>query len=133
MRDPNLEPLMAAAGALRPLLPEPVFAGGCGEPRGTTDVDAIVEVTSYAQYAAFGDRLRDLGFREDTGEGAPVCRWIQGGMILDVMPLDEDIPGFSNRWYRAAMETSVAKTLRGDLEIRVVSAPYFVATKLEAF
>lgn len=144
MRDPNLDQLITAADALRPLLPELVFVGGCvtgllitdeaaGEPRGTIDVDAIAEITSYAQYAEFGDRLRILGFSEDTSEGAPVCRWVRGETILDVMPLDEKIPGFSNRWYKAAMEASVTKTLRGDLEIRMVTAAYFVATKLEAF
>jgi hypothetical protein len=144
MRDPNLDQLIGATDALRPLLPELVFVGGCvtgllisdeaaGEPRATIDVDAIAEITSYAQYAVFSDRLRSLGFKEDTSEGAPVCRWTQGGMILDVMPLDENILGFSNRWYRAAMKASVTKKLRDDLEIRMVTAPYFVATKLEAF
>jgi hypothetical protein len=144
MRDPNLDQLITTAVALRPLLAELVFVGGCvtgllitdeaaGEPRGTLDVDAIAQITSYAAYAKFGDRLRSLGFHEDTNEGAPVCRWIQGGMILDVMPLDEKILGFSNRWYKAAMEASVTKKLRDDLEIRMVTAPYFVATKLEAF
>jgi hypothetical protein len=144
MRSSNLDRLIAAADALRPLLPELVFVGGCvtgllitdeaaGEPRGTIDVDAIAEITSYAQYAEFGDRLRSLGFNEDTSEGAPVCRWIRGATILDVMPLDEHILGFSNRWYKAAMEASVTKRLRRDLEIRIVTPPYFVATKLEAF
>jgi hypothetical protein len=52
---------------------------------------------------AFGERLRALGFLEDTSEGAPLCRWVHSGTILDVMPLDEKILGFSNRWYRAAM------------------------------
>jgi predicted nucleotidyltransferase len=144
MRDPNLDQLIGAADALRPLLAELVFVGGCvtgllitdeaaGEPRATIDVDAIAEITSYAQYAEFGDRLRSRGFSEDTSEGAPVCRWVQGRMILDVMPLDEKILGFSNRWYKAAMGASVTKKLRDDLEIRMVTAPYFVATKLEAF
>ncbi len=144
MRDPNLDQLIAAADALRPLLPELVFVGGCvtglliadegaGEPRGTIDVDAIAEITSYAQYAEFSDRLRSLGFNEDTSEGAPLCRWIQSGTILDVMPLDANILGFSNRWYKAAMEASVTKRLRDDLEIRMVTAPYFLATKLETF
>jgi predicted nucleotidyltransferase len=49
------------------------------------------------------------------------------------MPLDERILGFSNRWYKAAMATSATKRLREGLEIRVVTAPYFLATKLEAF
>jgi hypothetical protein len=84
MGNPNLDQLIAAADALRPLLPELVFVGGCvtgllitdeaaGEPRRTIDVDAIAEITSYAEYAEFGDRLRSLGLNADTSEGAPVC------------------------------------------------------------
>lgn len=49
------------------------------------------------------------------------------------MPLDEHILGFSNRWYRAAMEAAITHQIHRDLEIRVVSAPYFLATKIEAF
>lgn len=104
-----------------------------GSPRTTLDVDAIAEITSYPEYAAFGERLRALGFSEDASEGAPLCRWVHSGTILDVMPLDEKILGFSNRWYRAAMEAAATHQLFQDLEIRVVTAPYFVATKIEAF
>jgi predicted nucleotidyltransferase len=144
MPDSNLEQLVAAAQLLRPLLGALVFVGGsvtgllitdeaAGEPRITLDVDAIAEITSYAEYAAFGDRLRVLGFTEDTNEGAPLCRWVHAGTILDVMPLDEKILGFSNRWYRAAMDAATTRQLAEDLEIRVVTAPFFLATKLEAF
>ena len=49
------------------------------------------------------------------------------------MPLDEKILGFSNRWYKAAMKSSVTQKLSAHLEIRVVTAPLFIATKLEAF
>ncbi len=96
-------------------------------------MDAIAEITSYSEYVAFGDRLRALGFVEDSSEDAPLCRWTHRGTILDVMPLDEKILGISNRWYRAAMESSVTHGLTKDLEIRVVTAPFFLATKLEAF
>ncbi len=41
------------------------------EPRITIDVDAIVQITSCAAYAKFGDRLRSLGFSDDTRQGAP--------------------------------------------------------------
>jgi hypothetical protein len=40
-------------------------------------VDAIAEVTSYAAYADFSERRRGCGFKEDTSEGAPICRWRQ--------------------------------------------------------
>jgi len=102
-------------------------------PRTTLDVDVIAEITSYAEYAAFGERLRALGFREDTSEGAPLCRWVHGGTILDVMPLDEKVLGFSNRWYRAAMKTAATRRLADDIEVRVVTAPFYIATKLAAF
>ena len=49
------------------------------------------------------------------------------------MPLDEKILGFSNRWYRAAMEAAVWRRLSKDVEVRMVTAPFFAATKLEAF
>jgi len=122
--------LVFVGGAVTSLL---VTDEGAGAPRTTLDVDAIAEITSYAEYAVFGERLRALGLSEDTSEGAPVCRWVHSGTILDVMPLDEKILGFSNRWYRDAMEAATTHQLSRDLEIRVVTAPYFLATKIEAF
>src|SRR5258708_35011472 len=80
---------------------------GASDPRATRDVDAIALINSYAAYARFGDRLRSLGFAEDTSEGAPLCRWVHQQVVLDLMPLNEDILGFSNRWYRAAIESAV--------------------------
>jgi hypothetical protein len=35
----------------------------------TRGVDAVAAIHSYAAYAAFGERLRGLGFAEDTSEG----------------------------------------------------------------
>jgi len=52
---------------------------------------------------------------------------------LDLLPLDENILGFSNRWYKPAMEFAQDHQLGPGLRIRVVTAVYFCATKLEAF
>ncbi len=109
-RTAPVAPLRDAARFLRPLLGELVFVGGCttallitntaaADVRPTYDVDAIAEITSYAAYTAFSERLRNLGFAEDVSEGAPICRWRQQNTVLDVMPLDPKILGFSNRWY----------------------------------
>jgi predicted nucleotidyltransferase len=144
MLDANYHLLLAAARLLEPLLDDLVFVGGCATGlmitdeaapgvRPTVDVDAIAEITSYAEYVNFADRLRAIGFSEDTSEGSPVCRWQHGEVKLDVMPLDEKILGFSNRWYKSAMQASNHVSLESALEIRVVTAPYFLATKLEAF
>jgi hypothetical protein len=57
---------------------------------------------------------------------------VSGDLILDLMPTDSLILGFTNRWYAPALDH--AQTLKiGKYEVRVVSAPYFLATKLEAF
>jgi predicted nucleotidyltransferase len=144
MPDSNREQLINAAQLLRPMLDEVVFVGGsvtgllitdsaAGDPRATSDVDAIAAITSYPAYVTFGERLRALGFAEDTSDGAPLCRWVNGTTVLDVMPLNEEILGFSNRWYAAAMAAAVRHQLTGDLVVRLVTAPYFIAAKLEAF
>lgn len=144
MRNANLRRLSETARLLRPLLEDLVFVGGAvtsllvtdegsGLPRTTLDVDAISEIGSYAEYAAFGERLRALGFCEDLREGAPLCRWLHGQTVLDVMPIDEKVLGFSNRWYKPAIDASQRIALQENLKIRVVTAPYFLATKIEAF
>jgi hypothetical protein len=144
MTSPNLELLKIAAQRLRPILPEIVFVGGCatglliddpGAPpvRSTYDVDVIAEIASYAEYTIFSERLRKIGFREDEREGAPLCRWLQGALTLDVMPFDPAVLGFSNRWYPEALRTASRVELPGRLTLRTITAPYFLGTKLEAF
>jgi hypothetical protein len=144
IQHPNLELLEIAADKLRPLLSQIVFVGGCAtgllisDPgaatlRRTYDVDVISKIASYAEYAVFSARLRTLGFHEDSREGAPLCRWQHGELVLDVMPLDASILGFSNRWYPDALQSAVEVTLLGGSRLRAITAPYFLATKLEAF
>jgi len=56
-----------------------------------------------------------------------------GGLRVDVMPDDPAILGFSNRWYRQALDTAQDFPLTGEVTIRLVTPAYFVATKLEAY
>lgn len=143
MPDPTIELLAKMAQHLEPLLKEVVFVGGCVtgllitegpvEVRATKDVDAVVATTSYADYVRISGRLRELGFAEDASAGAPICRWTIQSMVLDMMPHDEKILGFSNRWYKAAILKAEQRQLYNRLTVLVISAPYFVAAKLEAF
>ncbi len=141
--DPNRALFESVISLVAPVLDELVFVGGCitgiivTDPaaagiRPTKDVDAIVDVTSYAQYTALSDRLRTLGLIEDTSEGAPLCRWRHGSVIVDVMPTDERVLGFSNRWYPMAIDTAQRIEIVG-YSVRVVTPALFIATKLEAF
>ena len=132
------------ATRLEPLLEELVFVGGqVGEllitdpvatrVRPTDDVDTICEVASWPEYFHLGERLKELGFEEDASPGAPICRWQADGDIIDVMPTDEEILGFKGNWFRVAMQTAQLYQLTDALNIRVASAPAFLATKWEAF
>jgi hypothetical protein len=130
--------LLARAGARRTRIRRGCTTGlfitdpAAGGIRPTRDVDAIVDVTSYAKYTALAERLRALGLGEDTTRGAPLCRWRHGQLIVDVMPTDATVLGFSNRWYPAAIETAQTFHIAGH-DVRVVTPALFIATKLEAF
>lgn len=143
-RNPNLDLLMLTVDKLGALTEKMVFVGGCATGllvtdkaaptvRETNDVDVIVEVGGYVDYSRLSKKLRQAGFREDQSDGAPLCRWIADGIVLDVMPTDESILGFSNQWYKIAMQKAEKKTLPNNISINVVTAPYFIATKIEAF
>jgi hypothetical protein len=83
----------------------------------TYDVDAIVQVTSLVAYHQLSEKLRECGFREDASDGAPICRWIAEGVMLDVMPTESHILGFGNRWYSLAAEHAESVRLPSGHEI----------------
>jgi len=142
-QNPNAGLLSSAVQRLAPILDRIVFVGGCATGllitdlaaapiRPTLDVDAIVELASYAALIALEEELQHLGFQHAVAEGAPVCRWIQQELVLDLMPTDPAILGFSNRWYRQAMQEAALAQV-GNYRIRLITASCFLATKLEAF
>ena len=81
----------------------------------------------------FSEKLKAIGFREDTSKDAPLCRWIKEPTILDVMPLDKKTLGFTNSWYKSAMNNAEIHVLLPGHDIRVISPVYYCATKIEAF
>lgn len=140
----NIELISTVANRLGPLLDRVVFLGGAAtgllitdtaapDVRPTLDVDVIVEISSRMDYYRLEESLRNLGFKPDQDEGAPICRWIVDRIKVDVMPTDEKILGFSNRWYSPAIKGAREMELPGGTKIHIVTAPYFLATKIEAF
>jgi len=142
--DPNLEAVQAAAGALGQLVDSVVLVGGCATGllltsirsemiRPTRDIDLVVEAVSPRAYRGVERELRALGFVNDQSEDAPICRWRKDELIVDLMPTDERVFGFGNRWYPLAADTADPVVLPNGQVIRLTSAPVFIATKLEAF
>jgi predicted nucleotidyltransferase len=141
-RDPNVQQLQLVANALGHLREKLVFVGGCATGvlitdnarppvRATQDVDLIAEIVTKAKYYELAADLRKLGFREDTEN--VICRWRLGDLKVDVMPSSESVLSFTNKWYSSAIEECALAELPDGTKIRLITAPYFIATKLEAF
>lgn len=138
----NITRIKAVYNALEEMASEVVFVGGAtvslytdrpgGETRPTEDVDILVEVAHYSGYASVEEKLRAKGFVNDV-ESRVICRYKVNGIIVDVMPTSEDILGFSNRWYKQAFQNAVQVRVDTDYKVSIFSAPYFLASKLEAF
>jgi hypothetical protein len=101
--------------------------------RPTDDVDCVVEITSRAEYYQLSELLKTIGLQESTQSGAPLGRWQYEGISIDVMPWDESVLGFSNRWYRSGIANSIRYQLPSDRQILNFSTPYLLASKIEAF
>lgn len=74
-----------------------------------------------------------LGLLIDDAGAAGVRPTDDVDVIVDVMPTNADVIGFTNRWYSDAITHARRINLDSGPPIRVVSAPHFIATKLEAF
>lgn len=142
--DPNLPQLRQIAEALGDLREQVVFVGGAvagllvtdplADPvRATRDVDAIVNA-SRTKFYRIEEAVAQRGFARDVTSEV-ICRWVHknSGMLFDLMPVEPEVLGFSNRWYPYAVETSEPTDLGAGITIRLISAVGFVATKLEAF
>ena len=135
--------LEAVANGLAYLKEEMVFVGGAvaelyasnpeaTDIRPTLDVDCVIEIHSYSAHTEVEDKLRSLGFVNDTTQGAPICRWIYQDILVDIMPSDSEVLGFSNRWYKEGIKNKISKKLPNGTDIFVFSPEYYLAAKFEA-
>lgn len=141
-RNIQREWIIIVAEKLGALIQEMVFVGGAAtdllitdsgslDARSTDDVDVLVECTTKSQYYNLDQQLHKLGFSNDID--GPTCRYKLGEITIDVMPSDTSVLGFSNSWYPKALQTSTLIRISDSLEIRVIDAPTYICTKLEAF
>jgi predicted nucleotidyltransferase len=144
LNNPNLAILELVAQALGPVCENVIFVGGCATGllltqerpdriRITEDVDIVAQALTVHDYHAIEKRVRAQGFSNDMRPNVPICRWVYQNITLDLMPTVKDILGFANRWYPLALQTAQRVTLPGGMTIRLISAPVFIGTKLEAF
>ena len=142
----NITRIKAVYNALGPLKDKVVFVGGAtvslyaeyenGIPedlvRPTDDVDILIELWSYHDYAQIDEQLRSIGFQNDVESGV-ICRYKVQGITVDIMATGKDILGFGNIWYPDGFKHSMQLALDDQHTIRIFLPSYFIATKLEAF
>jgi predicted nucleotidyltransferase len=101
------------------------------EVRPTDDIEVIIEILNYVDRAKLEERLRSIGFSHDIESGV-ICRYKIQGIIVDIMPTNDPSIGFTNIWYPEGFEKAVDHEIDERSIIKILSAPYFIATKLEA-
>jgi predicted nucleotidyltransferase len=135
--------IKAVATILKELNQKLVFVGGATvalyapkeisfETRPTDDVDIVVELASYMDYSKLDEDLRRLGFRNDIESGI-ICRYKVQGIIVDIMPTNSAVLGFSNCWYSEGFKNAIDIELDSNTVVKIFSPAYFIASKLEAF
>lgn len=92
----------------------------------------IIDILSYSHRTKIEDRLREIGFQHDMESGV-VCRYTIQGLVVDIMPTNDPSIGFHNIWYQQAFSHAISKELDERTTIKIPTAPYFIATKFEAF
>lgn len=144
----GIDQIQAVAENLQDLRDQVVFVGGATTAllvdtaaahgaRRTDDIDFVIDLSIIGEFQIFEEQMRNLGFRHDQSLNAPICRWtlpyFGKELIVDAMPADESVLGFSNRWYHQTVATAWTKELKQGLSIRIVDPIHFLGTKFEAW
>lgn len=138
-----IESIRTVARGLEPIDEEFVFVGGsvvecyvtsigAEEARPTDDIDVVLELTPYGQYSVLQEKLIKAGFNPDSTSKV-ICRYKYKGITVDIMPDNPGILGFTNRWYKDGIKNSSTYVLDETLSIKIFPAPYYVASKIEAY
>ena len=139
----NNERLKQIAKALGELNEEVVYVGGAViqlyssdpaayNPMTTYDVDCVVDVTTYQGFRDFERRLLIKRFQNDISDGAPICRYLYNGEMVDFMPKVDTVIGESNRWYLKGLEYRQRRDLDDYISIYIMPVTYYLASKLDA-
>jgi len=138
----NIERIKSVFDALGKLAEECVFVGGATvslyadrmaeEVRPTDDVDILVEIANLMDFTAMEEKIRGLGFQNDM-QAKFIGRYRLRDIIIDLMPTDPKILGFSNKWYSEGFKKAIDYSLDKTRIIKILESPYFLATKIEAF
>lgn len=139
----NLELVAKVAEGLKELRGKMVFIGGAvislytddpaaDEIRPTTDIDMTINLASYAEWTKIQERLAELNFYPDP-EGHSICSYKYEEISVDIMLAEDSGIGETNTWYKPGFQQLNQVELPEGINVNILTSPYFLATKLEAF
>jgi predicted nucleotidyltransferase len=139
----NLALVAQVAEGLKELREKMIFIGGAvislytddpaaDEIRPTKDIDMTIDLANYAEWAKMQERLAELNFYPDP-QGQSICSYKFEKIAIDIMPAEDSSIGISNKWYKPGFKYLQQIELPEGISINILPAPYFLATKLEAF
>jgi hypothetical protein len=138
----NIGVVAEIAEALGEIKDDIVFVGGAvvslytddpaaDEIRPTKDIDMTLQIVNLHHWQLINEKLALLGFNPDP-YGQSICSYKYKDIPVDIMATEDGPLGPANRWYKLGFEnlwTARAK----QQEIKILSAPCYLATKFEAF
>jgi predicted nucleotidyltransferase len=138
----NIAVVAEVAKALQDLKHNMVFVGGAvvslytddpaaDDIRPTQDVDMAIHIVNLNHWKQVQEKLGALGFHPDPF-GHAICSYKYKDIPVDIMAAEDGPFGPSNRWYKTGFENLWTVHAK-EQEIKILSAPCYLATKLEAF
>ncbi len=124
---------------------DPVFTGGAivglllsdpaaRPPSKTKDIDLVLEIVGYFEFAAVERILRSSGFSQNPIENMPVVAWYWKNIRVDFLPHQPmEMMTKTNRWFPHLIDEAEWIEVKPDSFAWCASAPCFIATKFEAF
>jgi predicted nucleotidyltransferase len=138
----NIEILAEVAEALKDIKDEMVFVGGAvvslyadetaaDEMRPTEDIDMALKIINLSHWQQLQEKLSGLGFYPDPF-GHAICSYRYKDIAIDIMSIEDGPLGPANPWYKVGFHNLWTVNIKNQ-EIKLLSAPCFLATKFEAF
>ncbi|MBD0831824.1 hypothetical protein [Aestuariibaculum sediminum] len=138
----NIAVVAEVAEALQTIKEQVVFVGGAvvslyaddpaaDEIRPTQDIDMTLNIVNLGHWEQLQTQLVQLGFSPDPF-GHAICSYKFKDIPVDIMAADDGPLGPANRWYKIGFE-DLWTVKAHDQNIKILSAPCYLATKFEAF
>jgi predicted nucleotidyltransferase len=138
----NIAVVAEVAEALKDVKDQMVFVGGAvvslytddpaaDEIRPTQDIDMALIIVNLSHWEKVQEQLAALGFHPDPF-GHAICSYKYKDIPVDIKSTGEGPIGSTNRWFKIGFDNLWMAKAK-EQELKILSAPCFLATKFEAF